>query len=127
MIVAIVTLLIIGISLFALSFFMNNRFEEIEEQIEQLSISTLQDRYIMKNKIKVLEEELLTDQAHFYASMDESDSSNGIHQAVRQRESSVYDRIEELNRKGYSAKDIEKMVGINEADINEIIKEKSLN
>lgn len=124
MIYTIITLLIIGIALFTISFFINNRFDELEEQIEQLSISTLQDRYIMKNKIKVLEEELLTDQADFYSSIEKSDDSADVHQTVRQKESSIINRIEELHRNGYSPKDIEEMVGINEADIIEMIKDK---
>lgn len=51
----------IAIALFILSFFVNDRFEDLENQIEQLSISTMQDTYQMKKKIKILEEELLTD------------------------------------------------------------------
>ncbi len=124
MIYTIITLLIIGIALFTISFFINNRFDELEEQIEQLSISTLQDRYIMKNKIKVLEEELLTDQADFYSSIEKSDDSADVHQTVRQKESSIINRIEELHRNGYSPKDIEEMVGISEADIIDMIKDK---
>lgn len=59
MIIAIVTILIIGLVLFILSYFMNNRLEELESQVEQLSITSMQDTYQMKKKIKILEEELL--------------------------------------------------------------------
>lgn len=51
----------IAVLLFVLSFFMNDKFEDLENQIEQLSISTMQDTYQIKKKVKVLEEELLTD------------------------------------------------------------------
>ncbi|MDC3415523.1 hypothetical protein [Aquibacillus salsiterrae] len=58
---AIIILTSIGILLFTLSFFMSNKFKVMEEQIEQLSLSTMQESYQLKKKIKILEEELLTD------------------------------------------------------------------
>lgn len=61
MIFAIVSILIVAVVLFVLSFFMNDRLEELESQVEQLSITTMQDTYQMKKKVKVLEEELLSD------------------------------------------------------------------
>ncbi|MEN2765979.1 hypothetical protein [Ornithinibacillus xuwenensis] len=61
MIFAGLTILIIAIALFVLSFFLNDRFEKIESEIEQLSISTMQDTYQLKKKVKILEEELLTE------------------------------------------------------------------
>ncbi|WP_047984128.1 hypothetical protein [Ornithinibacillus californiensis] len=69
MIIAGVTIAVIAIALFILSFFMNDRFEKIESEIEQLSMSTMQDTYQLKKKVKVLEEELLTEEyqeADFY-------------------------------------------------------------
>lgn len=61
MLFAILAILITAVILFVLSYFMNDRFEELENQVEQLSISTMQDTYQIKKKIKVLEEELLTE------------------------------------------------------------------
>ncbi|WP_156290724.1 hypothetical protein [Oceanobacillus salinisoli] len=62
MIYAVITILIVAVALFALSFFMNDRLEELESQVEQLSITTMQDAYQLKKKIKVLEEELLPEE-----------------------------------------------------------------
>jgi len=59
MFIAISTILVIGVVLFILSYFMNDRLDELESQVEQNSITTMQDTYQMKKKIKVLEEELL--------------------------------------------------------------------
>ncbi|GGA68427.1 hypothetical protein [Ornithinibacillus halotolerans] len=56
-----VSIVVIAIALFILSYFMNDRFEKIESELEQLSVSTMQDTYQLKKKVKVLEEELLTD------------------------------------------------------------------
>ncbi len=59
MLITIITILAIGVILFILSYFMNDRIEEVENELEQLSITTMQDAYQMKKKIKILEEELL--------------------------------------------------------------------
>lgn len=61
MIIAGVTIVAVAVVLFVLSFFLNDRFEKIESELEQLSISTMQDTYQLKKKVKVLEEELLTE------------------------------------------------------------------
>ncbi|WP_121639738.1 hypothetical protein [Virgibacillus sp. Bac330] len=61
MIYAIITIIAIGIVLLAISFFMNDRIEQVESQLEQFSITTMQDTYQMKKKMKILEEELLTE------------------------------------------------------------------
>ncbi|WP_042223449.1 hypothetical protein [Oceanobacillus manasiensis] len=61
MLFAVIAILVVAIVLFVLSFFMNDRIEELETQLEQFSISTMQDTYQMKKKIKILEEELLTE------------------------------------------------------------------
>ncbi|MFC4022786.1 hypothetical protein ACFOUV_03035 [Oceanobacillus longus] len=59
MLYAIISIIIVGVVLFVLSYFMNDRFEELENQLEQFSITTMQDTYQMKKKIKILEEELM--------------------------------------------------------------------
>ncbi|ALX48089.1 hypothetical protein [Lentibacillus amyloliquefaciens] len=61
MMYAIISIIVIAVVLLILSFFMNDKFDNLESEIEQLSISTMQENYQMKKKIKVLEEELLTD------------------------------------------------------------------
>ncbi|MFD1850270.1 hypothetical protein [Oceanobacillus bengalensis] len=59
MISVVISILIVAVALFVLSYFVNDKFEELEGQVEQLSITTMQDTYQMKKKIKILEEELL--------------------------------------------------------------------
>ncbi|MGJ9456974.1 hypothetical protein [Oceanobacillus sp. CF4.6] len=59
MLYAIISIIIVAVVLFVLSYLMNDRFEELENQLEQFSITTMQDTYQMKKKIKILEEELM--------------------------------------------------------------------
>jgi len=61
MIYVIITLVIVAVVLLIASFFMNDKLDDVENQIEQLSISTMQDTYQIKKKIKILEEELLSE------------------------------------------------------------------
>lgn len=61
MLAAGLTIVVVAIALFILSFFVNDRFEKLESEIEQLSMSTMQETYQLKKKVKVLEEELLTE------------------------------------------------------------------
>ena len=61
MIIALISVGSIGVILFILSFFMQDKIKDLEYQVEQLRISSLQDRYLINNKMKVLEEELLSE------------------------------------------------------------------
>jgi hypothetical protein len=56
--------MIIGLFSFAillliLSFFKRDKVKDLEEQVEQLSLTIMQENYQIKKRIKILEEELL--------------------------------------------------------------------
>ncbi|QKY69461.1 hypothetical protein [Lentibacillus sp. CBA3610] len=61
MMYTIIAIIVIAVVLLILSFFMNDKFDDLESELEQLSISTMQENYQIKKKINILEEELLTD------------------------------------------------------------------
>ncbi|WP_246945892.1 hypothetical protein [Bacillus pinisoli] len=48
-----------SILLFILSLFKRDKVKDLEEQVEQLSLTIMQENYQMKKRIKILEEELL--------------------------------------------------------------------
>lgn len=54
---------LIGIScmLLVVSFFAKDRLKQVEEQLDQLTISLAQETYQLKKRLKVVEEELLMD------------------------------------------------------------------
>ncbi|GEN31094.1 cell division protein FtsL [Cerasibacillus quisquiliarum] len=68
MIYAGITVIVVAIVLLILSLFMKDRIDDLENQVEQLSISNMQDTYQLKKKIKVLEEEILSDGFQDHAS-----------------------------------------------------------
>jgi len=59
MIYAIIAVIVIAVILFILTFFMDDKLAELESEFEQFSITTMQETYQLKKKIKILEEELL--------------------------------------------------------------------
>ncbi|TQS74706.1 hypothetical protein DX933_11460 [Ornithinibacillus gellani] len=105
-----IAIIAIAVILFILSFFMNDRFESLESQIEQLSISTMQDAYQMKKKIKILEEELLTN------------STDTQQVASRDFQPLLIQKVYELSQQGYSPTDISKNTDLSVHDIQTILK-----
>lgn len=55
----IIILLSASILLFIISFFQKDSVKIIEKEVEQLSMNMLQEQYMLKKRMKVLEEELL--------------------------------------------------------------------
>lgn len=113
MLIVLITLLSVSIVLIILSFFMNDKFSELEGQLEQFSISTMQDTYQMKKKIKVLEEELLTDNI----SADRFRLNN-----LDNEQPAVIEKVFNLYEQGYPISDIAQLTNLNKFDIQTILK-----
>ncbi|HLR14435.1 MAG TPA: hypothetical protein VK144_01305 [Bacillota bacterium] len=104
------TLLAVGLVLLIISFFMSDRFSELESEFEQFSISTMQDTYQIKKKIEILEEELLT---------DGNLSSNVLR--TTESEPRVIQRVIQLHKQGLSVVDIAQRTNLSNYDIQTII------
>jgi hypothetical protein len=59
MIYILIGLFSFSVLLLLLSMFKRDKIKDIEEQVEQLSLTVLQENYQMKKRLKILEEELL--------------------------------------------------------------------
>ncbi|MCY7492226.1 hypothetical protein [Bacillus safensis] len=57
--IAIIGLLVVSIILIAFSYFQREPIKEVEQELETLQLSAMQEIYKLKKKMKVLEEELL--------------------------------------------------------------------
>lgn len=57
--VAIIALIVVSIALIAFSYFQREPIKEVEQELETLQLSAMQEIYKLKKKMKVLEEELL--------------------------------------------------------------------
>ncbi|WP_440895854.1 hypothetical protein ACS127_15085 [Amphibacillus sp. Q70] len=103
----IISLLVISLILLVVSFFANDKFKDIENQIEQLSLSNLQDNYQMKKKLKVLEEELLPNKLDFT-------NQNSA-------KSSLEKQVESLYKQGYSVAEISQSTQLSEYDVESLM------
>ncbi len=94
MIPVLLIIIVIAVILIVLTFFMNDKFNELENQIEQNSISALQDTYQIKKQLKILEEELLTE------GFTETKQSTNIQRPF------LIQKVYDLYKDGYSTDEI---------------------
>ncbi|GGB29293.1 hypothetical protein F3157_00060 [Virgibacillus dakarensis] len=114
MIYVLITLIAVAVVLFVLTFFMNDKFDDLESQFEQFSISTMQDTYQLKKKIKILEEELLAE-----------DMANDIQPQQRMGiKPLLIQKVHALHEQGYSTETIAKQTELNSSDIKAILRNK---
>lgn len=112
MIYMFLTLFSVALVLYILSFFTKSRIQDLEEQIEEISLNTIQETYQLKKKMKVLEEELLIEEetGSFYKenvprASNESDGGSVGHKVLT------------LYQEGYTTKEIAEKTSMKEHDI----------
>lgn len=110
MLYAFITIMVIAGVLFILSYFMNDRLADLESQFEQFSISSMQDTYQINKKLKILEEELLTENISFKGT-----PSEGVKPPAMQK---VYRMYQE----GYSFEEIANQTDLSTHDVKAIIR-----
>ncbi|MFN7251216.1 MAG: hypothetical protein ACK4M9_10535 [Anaerobacillus sp.] len=105
-----IALFSLSIILFLISFVKKDRNKEVEAQIENFSISLMQEIYQLKKKIKVLEEEILIGQDNHYFTNTQTNSI-------------IYDRdkILALYEDGHSSEEIETITGLSSDQINDLL------
>ncbi|MGD6832266.1 hypothetical protein ACQCT5_08885 [Sutcliffiella halmapala] len=99
MLIASILLIAIAAGLIALSFFVGDKYSELQEEVEQLSLDVVQDKYKLERKIKVLEEELLIGAAPLHTKKVQE--KKAAHQDVSQEDVTI-----SLFKKGYTASQI---------------------
>lgn len=112
MIYVLITLIAVAVVLFILTFFMSDKFDDLESQVEQLSISSMQDTYQLKKKIKILEEELLTDDM----------SSDATQSGRTDDKPMLIQKVIALNEHGYTTEAISERTALSSNDIQAILK-----
>ena len=106
-----ITIGIIAIVLFILSFFMNDRVKELEKQFEQFSIGTMQDTYQIRKKIKLLEEEMLTDNFQKPAKS-----------VTNERKPTILQEVLTFYEQGFSFEEIARRTSLSTNDVKDIIR-----
>lgn len=110
------TLIAVSVILFIMSYFMNDRFNEVEEQIEQLSISTSQDIQFIKNKFLEAEANVSKVQAETSQNKTTSKIDNHVEEPLKNQ------KVYHLHQQGYSIEDIAQRTELTEDEISKILK-----
>lgn len=104
-----ITLFSLSTLLFIISFFMKSQSKEVGNQIENYSITLMQEINHLKKKIKILEEAVLIKQ-------DERHLSSETNSIIYDR-----DKILALYEEGHSLKKITELTGFSQQTINDIL------
>ncbi|GIN55784.1 hypothetical protein J8TS2_01030 [Lederbergia ruris] len=84
----VIILLSLSILLFLISLFQPDRTKALEKELEQLSMKLLQENYLLKKRVKVLEEELLT--PDFQESFSMKEPSNKPNEILKNQVIALY-------------------------------------
>ncbi|MCA1039120.1 hypothetical protein LCM00_06320 [Bacillus infantis] len=104
-----------AILLLILSFFLKDPYKSIREEIDQVSIHQIQELYLIKKKLKVLEEELLVDGAAAKPA-GQPISSGQVNPILK-------NQVLSLSQQGLSIDQISKQSSLSRSSVQEIVNE----
>lgn len=106
-------IIIIGIILIMISFFIKDSTKKLEKEVEELSIQLFQETNALKRRIKIIEEELLLNpsiQVKPKKTQNDLKTSKPIPQILIQQ-------VIELNKQGYPVDEISKLSTLSKEQI----------
>jgi len=115
---AIMILIVIAIIVYLLSFFKHSKIEALEKQVEQLSLSMMQETYQLKKQIKVLQEELMIDSLQ-----SPRQESIPVQPIVVDKTVPVHTQIIHFHKIGYSIQEIAKHTSLPLEEVRLIIQQ----
>ncbi|TYS68731.1 hypothetical protein FZC76_07240 [Sutcliffiella horikoshii] len=118
MLIASISLIIIAVAVIVISFFVDDKFADLEKEMEQLSFDVVQDKYKLERKMKVLEEELLG-------------GTTPIHKVKTKRQATHQNVSEEdvaisLYQKGYTPSQISQFTSTSMDKVEQILQSANL-
>ncbi|WP_144511087.1 hypothetical protein [Bacillus sp. FJAT-22090] len=108
-----VIIMIIGILLILLSFFLKDSSKKVEAEVEELSFTLYQENSAIKRRLKVIEEELLIETAKTTIPK-KVQAKQGIHEIIKSQ-------VLELHKQGYSLKEISKRSSLSVEEVKSVI------
>ena len=114
----IMILIVIAIILYLLSLFKQSKIEDLEKQVEQLSLSTMQETYQLKKQIRVLQEELMIDS--FQSPQRENIPVPPI---VLDKSLPIHTQIIRFHKEGYTVQEIAKHTSLPLEEVRLIIQQ----
>jgi hypothetical protein len=106
---AFIALLVCSLGLMILSFFRKDKVKELENKLEQLSLQFIQETYLLKKKIIILEEELLQTEMD-PISFTKSDT-------VKQNSMTQSEKVLSLYKSGLTVEQISNIVSLSIEDV----------
>lgn len=130
-----IILMIAGILLIILSFFLKDTSKKIEKDIEELSISIFQETNTLKRRMKIVEEELMLEPEFQVKSPKASQKkAQQLLQQIQVQANSqtaattqkpiheiIVSQVLELNRQGLSIQDISIRSNLTEAQVQQVL------
>lgn len=113
-----ISLFVFSILLFLVSLFLKDPYKEIREELDQLSMQQLQELYLIKKKLKVLEEELLVDDIELSPPLSQTGSSDKkiVHDIIK-------NQVWSLAQQGTPIEQIAKLSSLSVQDVQGILME----
>ncbi|GAE33448.1 hypothetical protein [Halalkalibacter akibai] len=109
--IALIALFSLAALLFILSYFRKDKTAELEKQIEQMSITHMQEMYQLKSKVRFLEEELLLS----------AEQSSLFRQNTSNAHNKLYLEITSLYEKGLDSQSIASKTQLTIDEVNRIL------
>lgn len=118
MLIASISLIIIAVAVIVISFFVDDKFADLEKEMEQLSFDVVQDKYKLERKMKVLEEELLGGTTPIHKVKTKKTAS---HQNVSEEDVAI-----SLYQKGYTPSQISQFTSTSMDKVEQILQSANL-
>ena len=108
-------ILLLGISLilFLISFIQKDPYKELKEEVDQLTMQHVQEIYLMKQRLRILEEELLVNEDPFTTV---SKNTKDIHEIIK-------NQVFSLAQQGKSIEQIASQSSLSLNDVHSILNE----
>lgn len=116
-----ISLLALSLILFIISFFLKDTYKILREEIDQLSMTHIQELYIIKKKLKVLEEELLVSDESFQPALsvrqpEFETGKKGVHEIIK-------NQVWSLVQQGLSVEQIARQSSLTPNEVESILSE----
>ncbi|MGD6872755.1 hypothetical protein ACQCU1_11195 [Sutcliffiella horikoshii] len=118
MLIASISLIIIAVAVIVVSFFVDDKFADLEKEMEQLSFDVVQDKYKLERKMKVLEEELLGGSTPIHKVKSKKQAN---HQNVSEEDVAI-----SLYQKGYTPSQISQFTSTSMDKVEQILQSANL-
>ena len=118
--ILIITLLCVAIFLLLLSFFKKDSLTNLERTVDELSLQQVQDLYQLKNRVRILEEELLSVNTFDVLKKEKAQESSNSNEKINKI---LKNQVLALDQQGMSIEEISKRSTLTHQDIRSILKE----